>query len=138
MEKKDPIDKAKRYLQKAKDILKEKAGIDGDYYTYSKSVRMAGDTAWKGCLVALEAVFEVKKTAPKNKRVSIDDYKDEVAKIDEKLLTIVIESYNTLHLYMGCDGTKVYKTCAGGMEMAEYIIKWCENEVMKSIKTKYK
>lgn len=31
MEKKDPIEEAKRYLQNAKDILKEKAGKDGEY-----------------------------------------------------------------------------------------------------------
>ena len=132
MEKKDPIEEAKRYLQNAKDILKEKAGKDGEYYTDAKYVRMAGDTAWKGCLIALEAVFEVKQTMPKNKRVSIDDYKDKVARRDKKFLTVVLEGYQTLHLYMGYDGTKVYKTCAGGMETAERIIQWCEKRTKKS------
>lgn len=132
MEKNNPIEEAKRYLQNAKDLLKEKAGKDGDLYTDSKYVRMAGDTAWKGCLIALEAVFEVKKTMPKNKRVSIDDYKDKVAKRDKKFHTLVMEGYQTLHLHMGYDGTKVYKTCAGGMEVAEQIIKWCENKVKKA------
>lgn len=132
MEKNNPIGEAKRYLQNAKDLLSEKAGKNGEYYTDSKYVRMAGDTAWKGCLIALEAVFEVKATMPKNKRVSIDDYKDKVAKRDKKFLTVVLEGYQTLHLYMGYDGTKIYKTCAGGMEAAEQIIKWCETKVKKA------
>lgn len=132
MEKKNPIEEAKRYLQNAKDLLSEKAGKNGEYYTDSKYVRMAGDTAWKGCLIALEAVFEVKVNMPKNKRVSIDDYKDKVAKRDRKFLTVVLEGYQTLHLYMGYDGTKIYKTCAGGMEAAEQIIKWCETKVKKA------
>lgn len=45
MEQKNPIDEARRYYDNAKTILKEKAVKDGDYYTDSKYVKMAGDTA---------------------------------------------------------------------------------------------
>ena len=36
MERKNPIEEAKRYLQNAKDILREKAVKDGNSYTDSK------------------------------------------------------------------------------------------------------
>ena len=84
MEKKNPIEEAKRYLQNAKDILKEKAIKEDNNYKDSKYVRMAGDTAWKGCLIALDVVFKVKETMSKGKRVSIDDYKDKVSKREIK------------------------------------------------------
>jgi hypothetical protein len=61
-----PISEAKRYLANAKELLKEKAIKDGDYYTDSKYVSMAGDTAWKGVLIALEAVFGIKEIAKTN------------------------------------------------------------------------
>ena len=128
MEKKNPIDEAKRYLQNAKDLLKDKALKDGDYYTDSKYVRMAGDTAWKGCLLALDAMFDVKKSKPKGRRVDIDDYKTVVSKRDKKLLSCTVEGYNILHLFMGYDGTKDYMVCKSGMEKAEYIIDWCEQK----------
>ena len=132
MEKSNPIEEAKRYLQNAKDLLKEKAIKENNDYKDAKYVRMAGDTAWKGCLIALEAVFEVKKTMPKNKRVSIDDYKDRIAKRDKKLLDNVMNAYNILHLFMGYDGIKSYPTCKDGIDRAEQIIKWCETKVKKA------
>jgi hypothetical protein len=45
MELKNPIQEAKRYLANAKEILSEKAGKDGNYYSDSKYVKMAGNTA---------------------------------------------------------------------------------------------
>ena len=43
---KNPIYEAECYLQNAREILSEKAGKDGDYYTDRKYVKMAGYTAW--------------------------------------------------------------------------------------------
>ena len=80
MERKNPIEEAKRYLQNAKDILRDKAVKDGNSYTDSKYVKMAGDTAWKGCLIALDAVFHVRESLPKGRRVSVEDYRDRVAR----------------------------------------------------------
>ena len=62
MEKKNPIEEAKRYLQNAKDVLKNNTTVDNDgYYSDSKYVRMAGNTAWNGCLIALDAAYDIKK-----------------------------------------------------------------------------
>jgi len=124
MEAKTPIQEAKRYLANAKEILSEKAGKDGDYYADSKYVKMAGDTAWKGVLIALDSVFYVKRRP--YQRVSVDDYKAAVAKTNRQVLTMVNEGYQILHLSMGYDGTKNYKVCQAGMEEAKRIIDWCE------------
>jgi hypothetical protein len=52
---KHPIREAERYLQNARQILSEKAEKDGNYYNDGKYVRMAGNTAWNGVLIALDA-----------------------------------------------------------------------------------
>ena len=124
METKTPIQEAKRYLVNAQDFLSEKAGKDGDYYTDSKYVKIAGDTAWKGVLIALDAVFHIKKTP--GQRVSIEDYKAAVAKRNRQVLKMVNEGYQILHLYMGYDGTTNYKICKAGISEAGKIIDWCE------------
>ena len=124
MEAKTPIQEAKRYLANAKEILSKKAGKDGNYYSDSKYVKMAGDTAWKGVLIALDAVFQVKKTS--RQRVSIEDYKAAIAKRNKQALTMVNEGYQILHLSMGYDGIKTYKVCQAGLEEAHRIIDWCE------------
>ena len=128
MEAKTPIREAKRYLANAKEILSEKAGKDGNYYSDSKYVKMAGDTAWKGVLIALDAVFQVKKTT--RQRVSVEDYKAAIAKTNKQVLTMVNEGYQILHLTMGYDGVKTYKVCQAGMEEAKRIIDWCEKNVV--------
>ena len=131
MEAKNPILEAKRYLDNAKSILSEKAGKDGDYYSDSKYVRMAGDTAWKGALIALDYIFNLKKTP--RQRVSIDDYKAAVAKRNKQLLSTVNSGYNVLHLFMGYDGEKNYKICQTGIGEAQKIIDWCEkNSTVKA------
>lgn len=76
MEKKDPIEEASRYIANARTLLKEHGELNTDTQCYgdAKYVRMAGDTMWKGCLIALDAAFGVKQKAKKGQRVGIDDY----------------------------------------------------------------
>jgi hypothetical protein len=124
METLNQIQEAKRYLDNAKELLSSKAGKDGDYYYDSKYVRMAGDTAWKGALMALDAVFKVKQN-PRH-RVSVEDYKAAVAKRNKQLLTRVNGGYQILHITMGYDGLTNYQVCQEGLKEAEKIINWCE------------
>lgn len=126
MEKKDPIAEAKRHIQKAQDIMREKAGKDGNYYTEAKYVKMAGDTAWKGVQLSLDAVFNVRKD--RRTRVSIDDYKDAVAKRDNKLFFLVGSAYNLLYIGMGYDGEKSYRFSRVALETATKIVSWCEKQ----------
>jgi len=124
MEYVNPILEAKRYLDNAKEILSEKASKEGNYYTDSKYVRMAGNTAWNGVLIALDSVFKIKTKS--KQRISIDDYKTAAAKRNKQMLTMIMSGYQTLHMAMGYDGNKAYKVCQSGIDDAKRIIDWCE------------
>ena len=78
-EKKNPIDEARRYVSNAKEVIKN-ANFDMELKIYmdGKYVKMAGNTLWNGCLVALDAVFGIRKYKG---RPSIDKYKEMGAKV---------------------------------------------------------
>lgn len=124
MEKKNPIEEARRYYGNAAEVIK-KAAYDAELkiYTDGKYVKMAGNTLWNGCLIALEAVFHLKTGKG---RPSIDKYKEAAAGRDRKLLAAIVAGYETMHLYMGYDGTKDKKVCDAGFEKAKLIIDRCE------------
>ena len=123
MEKKDLIEEARRYVANAEEVIK-KANYDPELksYTYSKYVKAAGDYLWKGCLIALDAALHVRKGKG---RPSIEKYKEAAGKRDRKLLNSVNIGYDTMHLYMGYDGTRNKKTCDSGFEYANAIINLC-------------
>jgi hypothetical protein len=117
------IEEARRYVANAEDVI-QKAKYDEETKLYmdSKYVRAAGDYLWKGCLIALDAVFSVRKGKG---RPSIDKYRDVVAKRDGKLLRLMNNGYDVTHLYMGYDGTLDKKVCDRGFEVANEIINHC-------------
>ena len=119
----DPIAEARRYVTNAEETIK-KAKYDPELksYTDSKYIKAAGDYLWKGCLIALDAVFHVRKGKG---RPSIDKYKAAVAKRDRKLLDSVNNGYDVTHLFMGYDGVKSKKICDTGFEYANDIIDHC-------------
>ena len=123
-EQKNPIAEAKRYLANAKEILRDKAIKDGDYYTDSKYVKMAGHTLWTGCLLALTYALQIKPK--KGQRIDIKDFQEAAAKRNQKLLVMVNSGYNTMHLYMSYDGERSYNLSQGGIKTANDIIDWCE------------
>ncbi len=129
MEKKDPIEEARRYVANAEEVIK-KADYDPETksYTDSKYVKTAGNILWNGCLVALEAAFHVRKGKG---RPSIDKYREVVAKRDGRLLRIVNNGYDVAHLYMGYDGTLDKKICDRGFELANEIISHCASLMPK-------
>lgn len=119
----NPIDEARRYVANAKDVIKN-ANYDRNFKMYmdGKYVKMAGDTLWKGCLIALDAVLNIRKGKG---RPSIDKYKEAAGKRDQKLLAYIVTGYDTMHLYMGYDGTGNKKTCDSGFDYANMIIDRC-------------
>lgn len=123
MEKKDPIEEARRYVSNAKETI-EKANFDPEIrgYTDNKYVKTAGNILWNGCLLALEAVFHLRKGKG---RPSIDKYEEAAAQRDRKLLNAIVEGYNILHLSMGYDGIRSKKVCDAGFESANAIIDRC-------------
>ena len=123
MERKNPIEEARRYVANAKEVI-QKANYDPELniYTDGKYVKMAGNTLWNGCLVAMDAVLDVRKG---KSRPAIEKYKEAAAKRDKKLLAAIVAGYEPMHLYMGYDGNKNRKVCDGGFECAKVIIDRC-------------
>jgi hypothetical protein len=123
---KHPIREAERYLQNARQILSEKAEKEGDYYNDSKYVKMAGNTAWSGVLVALDAVLRVRANLKKGQRPDFQDYQDAISKIDNKMIRPLLGAYESLHKSMGYDGNPRYKIVQDSMEQAKIIIDWAD------------
>ena len=123
MKKKDPIEEAHRYVANAEEVIK-KACYDPELksYTDSKYIKAAGDYLWKGCLIALDAVLQIRKGKD---RPSIEKYKVAAAKRDGMLLKFVNLGYETMHLVMGYDGNKQKKVCDAGFDAANDIIDRC-------------
>lgn len=123
MEKKDPIEEARRYVSNAKETI-EKANFDPELgnYTDSKYIKTAGNILWNGCLVALDAVLHVRKSKG---RPSVEKYKEAASQRDRKLLATIVSGYDVMHLSMGYDGTKNKKVCDVGFESANAIIDRC-------------
>ena len=124
MEKANPIEEARRYVANAEEVIK-KADYDPELkrYTDGKYVKMAGNTLWNGCLVALDALLGISK---RKGRPDIDKYTEAARKRDKKLLAFVVDGYSTIHLCMGYDGNKSKKVCDAGFDYANAIIDYCE------------
>ena len=113
-----------KILENAKEILRDKAKKEDKYYKDAKYVKMAGNTAYNGLLVALDGLFGIKRKG----RKSVDWYQQELGKVDKKILTSFNIAYEALHLVMGYDGVLSAKIAAVGLEEAEQIINWVETK----------
>ena len=118
------IEEAHRFIDNAKQILKEKAHKEDGFYKDEKYVKMAGNTAYSGLLVALDGLLGVKKKG----RKSVDWYKEELSKMDKKILYSFSTAYTTLHLVMGYDGSPSVIIANEGLKHAEKIIHWVETK----------
>ena len=125
MERKNPVEEARRYVENAKKLLVENGELNTETRLYQdpKYVRMAGDTLWKGVLLVLDAAFHVRED--RRTRVHIKDYQEAVGKRDKKLLQYLNMGYEIMHIHMGYDGTKSKATCDDGFRMANQIIDSC-------------
>ena len=129
--KKDPIKEARRYVENARVTLTSNGNLDTEtgLYQDEKYVRSAGNYLWLGVLMALDAVFNVRKD--RRTRVDINDYTAAVGKRDRKLLGWVDNGYNIMHLYMNYDGIQSKSTCDEGFRIANQIIDRCETMVTR-------
>ena len=125
MEVKNPIEEARRYVADAEMVIVN-ANYDPELksYTDGKYVKMAGDTLWKGCQIALDAALGIRKGKG---RLSIEKYKEAAGKRDRKLLAAIVAGYDVMHLSMGYDGTRNKKICDVGFENANAIIDRCSS-----------
>lgn len=124
-----PIQEAERYLQNARQILSEKGGKDGDYYSDRKYVKIAGHTAWCGVLVALDAALGIKLGLKRKQRPEFKDYQAAVSKIDNKMNRLLLNSYETLHKTLGYDGNLNCNIVQSGLKEAQNIIDWAGKHI---------
>ena len=126
MKRKDPIAEARRYVENAKETLREKGELDVETRLYQddKYVRAAGNYLWLGVLKALDAIFDVR--SDHRTRVNINNYLEAIGKRDRKLLDWVDTGYNIMHLYMNYDGVQSKDVCDSGIRLANDIIDRCE------------
>lgn len=125
MEKKDPVEEARRYVDNAKTLLVEHGELDVETHSYNdrKYVKMAGNTLWNGVLLILDAVFHVRKD--RRHRVDIDSYRNAVGKRDRKLLRLVNMAYEDMHINMGYEGNRNKDISDSCFQMANDIIDRC-------------
>ena len=131
MERQNPIEEAQRYVDNAKQILKENGEYDKSLRRYNdrKYVKSAGHFLWAGMLVLLDSLFPVKtKQRP---HPDIKDYKAAVALRDRKLLALVSDGYATMHIAMGYDGNQSKTVCDEGFRLANEILKICSKMMPK-------
>ena len=122
---KDPIAEARRYVENARKTLSENGELDVETKLYQdeKYVRAAGNYLWLGVLMALDAVFKVRKD--RRTRVDINAYLEAVGKRDRKLLNYVNTGYDVMHLSMTYDGVKAKGVSDEGFRLANTIIDRC-------------
>ena len=119
------IKEATRYLENAREILREKADKQDGFYQDKKYVKLAGHAAYTGVLMALDGTLEEMGIRKKGRK-SVEWYQKELGAIDKKLFTRFLSVYDTLHLSLGYDGNPSAKVAAAGIEDAEKIIKWAQ------------
>lgn len=120
-----PSEEAARYLQNAKEILREKAGKKDGLYADVKYVKMAAGTAYSAALLILDEYLKQKEGDKFTKPKSIEDYTSRVRKYDKKLLRLLVNVYDELHINGYYHGTKSVDTIQAGLnnvtQMLTYI-----------------
>ncbi|OAV72404.1 hypothetical protein Barb6_01149 [Bacteroidales bacterium Barb6] len=109
-----------RYMDNAKETLK-KAGKENNQYSDCKYVRIACGTAYNGVLIALDA-YLLLKGVEKKSRKSIEYYREQIGKIDKKLLNRLNIAYKVLHLEGYYDGILDARTVKDSFDEAYLII----------------
>ena len=113
---------AKRYLNNAKEILREKGAKEEGHYRDAKYVKMAGHTAYTGVLFILDHYFGKKTKGRKD----VDWYRINLSKEDRNILDSFETVYEQLHLVMAYDGAGNAEVVKIGFREAERIIDWVE------------
>lgn len=117
---------AMRYIANAKETL-EKAKKDGTNYTDIKYVQTASGTAYNGVLIAIDEYIKRKEGLKYKKCKSIEEYRTKLAKQNKKILGILNEVYDDLHLAGYYHGTPSVATIRNGMSNAKKIIEYIKD-----------
>ncbi len=111
-----------RYLDNARQILREKAGKKDGEYADIKYVQMAAGTAYVGVLLAIDAYLQQKEGTKYVKPRSIEEYRTRVAKQNKKLLALLNEAYADLHLSGYYHGNPSVRVMNNGFATADEIL----------------
>ena len=117
-----PSEEAQRYLENAKTILSEKAGKEDGLYADIKYVKMASGTAYSAALLILDEFLKQKEGIKFTKPASIEDYTCRVRKYDKKLMRLLVEVYDELHIAGYYHGTKSVKTIQLGLDNVKQML----------------
>jgi hypothetical protein len=117
-----PAEEAARYLENAKTILSEKAGKKDGLYADIKYVKMASGTAYSAALLIIDEFLRQKEGLKFSKPTSIEDYTSRVRKYDKKLMRLLVEVYDELHLAGYYHGTKSVKTIQLGLDNVKHML----------------
>ena len=117
---------AHRYFANAQALLKEKAGRENGSFKDRKYVRLAGHSAWMGVLVAVDEYLSSKNIKKERGRKSKEWYEVKLSRLNKKLNSAFINSYDGLHLTMGYDGNLVVKAAQGFLEEGKKVLRLCE------------
>ncbi len=111
-----------RYLDNAREILKTKAGKEGNEYRDIKYVQMASGTAYNAALMIADAYLEKKEGIKYKKPRNIEEYRDRLRKYNKTLLSYLNEVYDTLHLAGYYHGTPSVRTIREGLDATEKML----------------
>jgi hypothetical protein len=111
---------ALRYIENGKEILREKARKENNFYRDPKYVKMAGNTFWNGVLVALDARFpEIRQGKGRPSQIK---YREAIN--DGKASDLFDSTYEQLHLVMGYDGVGDARIVQMALKNANQLIDW--------------
>ena len=113
------LSNAQKILIKAKRILAENAGKDGNYYTEKKYVRIAGKTAWEGVIVGLNVCLKIEGKS------ELKAYQKILVQ-NPYFLEIFNNAYDTLFNALGIDGNLNAMIVDEGLKMAKELINWTD------------
>ncbi|PGH39676.1 MAG: hypothetical protein CRN43_07630 [Candidatus Nephrothrix sp. EaCA] len=117
---------AMRYMDNATKMLSEKGKKKDGLYHDIKYVRAACGMAYSGLLLATECYLEMKGkpvVKKKDRRLSVEQYKENLAKVDRKALAHFNNAYRLLHLDGYYDGRNSVNLLKAGFEAAMEIFK---------------
>ena len=116
-------------MTQARQLLSDKGGLEADWYSDHNVIRKAGNLAWEGVFMALNAVLKNKKIPITNPNPLLHDYMEAATKLDEEIDIRIESAYDSLYLTMGCDGNLLYDIVQASLESGDYIIDWCERKM---------
>jgi Domain of unknown function (DUF5618) len=109
-------------LKQSEEILK-RAGKYKLCFADRKYVKLAGITAWKAILGALNITFDLKINA---EPLNFKEYQKLIQSVDEIQIKVFNSTYDTLYKALALDGNLKVLIAEEGFKDAINMLEWCE------------